>query len=152
MWLLDTGGRGDRAWEKCIPEPHGSYYEMNRKRVSTGTEWEPKVGYSRAIRVGSEVRVAGTTATNEDGEIVAEGEPYKQTVKAFQNIERALEQAGAEMADVVRTRMFVTNIDDWESIGEAHGEFFEEIRPATSMVEVSRLITPEALVEVEGGY
>jgi enamine deaminase RidA (YjgF/YER057c/UK114 family) len=122
---------------------------MNRERVSTGTEWEPKVGYSRAVRVGGEIHVAGTTATDEDGEIVAENDPHEQTVQALRNIESALEEVRAEMSDVVRTRLFVTDIDDWESIGEAHGEVFDDIRPATSMVEVSRLITPEALVEIE---
>ena len=132
-----------------ISGPNDCRREMNRERVSTGTEWEPKVGYSRAVRAGSEIRVAGTTATDDDGEIVAESDPYEQTAQALRNIESALEETGAGMSDVVRTRMFVTDIDDWERIGEAHGEVFGDIRPAASMVEVSRLITPEALVEIE---
>ena len=122
---------------------------MERRRISSGTEWESHVGYSRAIRAGSQIHISGTTATDEDGDVVGEGDPYEQTKQALANVEDALVEADASLEDVVRTRMFVTDIDDWEAIGEAHGEYFGEIRPATSMLEVSRLIRPELLVEVE---
>jgi enamine deaminase RidA (YjgF/YER057c/UK114 family) len=117
---------------------------MNRQTISTGTEWEAKVGYSRAIRVGSQVHVSGTTATNEDGDVVGVDDPYRQTQQALANIESALQQAGASIDDVVRTRLFVVDIEQWEEIGRAH-----DVQPATSMVEVSRLIDPEMLVEIE---
>lgn len=122
---------------------------MERRRISSGTEWESQVGYSRAIRTGSQIHISGTTATDEDGDIVGEGDPYEQTQQALSNIEDALVEADASLEDVVRTRMFVTDIDDWEAIGEAHGEYFGETRPATSMLEVNRLISPELLVEIE---
>lgn len=123
--------------------------QNHKEKVTSGTEWEKSVGYSRAIRAGNTIYVSGTTATDDQGRIVAPGDPYAQTRQAIQNIASALQQLSSGLEQVVRTRLYVTDMDHWEAIGRAHGEYFATIRPASTMVEVSRLIDPDMLVEIE---
>lgn len=122
---------------------------MGIRRISSGTRWEPLVGYSRAVRAGPLVEVSGTTSTDGHGDLVGEGDPYAQTIRALENIESALVEAGARLSDVIRTRIYVTDMESWEEVGRAHGEVFGRIRPATSLVEVTRLVDPAMLVEIE---
>lgn len=122
---------------------------MKRQNISSGTKWEPIVGYSRAVKVGQQVFIAGTTATGEDGQLVGRGDPYQQTVQIIRNIEKALKKAGGTLEYIVANRIYVTDIRDWEEVGRAHGEYFREIRPATTMVEVKGLVDPDMLVEID---